>query len=130
MFKILEKLIQNYLEQNHIYPENLSNRQHGFRPNMSTLTALTTFTNYIESSFSHGEMTLAVFLDIHGAFDNIQPERAIHILRKWGTPKSITDTLLNYYSKRVITTNIAPTNKNIKIFPTKGSAQGNVLSPM
>jgi len=130
MFKILEKLIQNYLEQNHIYPGNLSNRQHGFRPNMSTLTALTTFTNYIENSFSHGEMTLAVFLDIHGAFDNIQSERAINILRKWGTPKSITDTLLNYYSKRVITTNIAPTNENIKIFPTKGTAQGNVLSPM
>ena len=130
MFKILEKLIQNHLEQHHIYPDKLSNRQHGFRPNMSTLTALSTFTNFIENSFSHGEMTLAVFLDIHGAFDNIKPYRAIKQLHKWGSPQYITDTLTNYYSKRVITTTVAPTNETIKIFPTKGTAQGNVLSPM
>ncbi len=97
---------------------------------MSKLTALSTFTNFIKNSFSHGEMTLAVFLDIHGAFDNIKPYRAIRQLHKWGSPQYITDTLTNYYSKRVITTTVAPTNETIKNFPTKGTAQGNVLSPM
>jgi hypothetical protein len=85
LFKILEKLIQDHLEQHHIYPDKLSNRQDGFRWNMRMLTALSTFINFIENSFSHGEMTLAVFLDIHGAFDNIKPYRAINILHKWGS---------------------------------------------
>jgi ribonuclease HI len=130
MFKILEKLIQAYLEKEHIYPHKLSHRQHGFRPNKSTLTALSTLVNFIETNNHRNQQTLAVFLDIHGAFDNISPMRAINVLAKWGTPKHITDTLQNYYAKREITTVIQPINKTIKIYPTKGTAQGNVLSPM
>ncbi len=73
---------------------------------------------------------MAVFLDIHGAFDNIKPENAIKKLEDGGTPINITDTLKNYYDKCQIITQILPSNKEIKIYPTKGTAQGNVLSPM
>ncbi len=47
-----------------------------------------------------------------------------------GFPQYITDTLMYYYSKRVLTTTITPTNEIVKIYPTKSTAQGNVLSPM
>jgi len=130
MFKILEKLIQTYLEQQNIYPAKLTTRQHGFRPNKSTLTALSSLTNYIETSIHHNQQTIAIFLDIKGAFDNIDPVRAIQILANWGTHSKITNTLLNYYQKRSIVTNIQPTDKDITIYPSKGTAQGNVLSPM
>jgi len=130
LFKIYEKLIQNYLELIQIYPQKLSNRQHGFRPNYSTLTALSSLIDYIETGFDLKQHTVAVFLDIHGAFDNINPERALNILDTWGTPKQITNTLRNYYDKREIVTNISPTQKQLKFYPTKGTAQGNVLSPM
>jgi ribonuclease HI len=130
MFKILEKLIQTYLEQQHIYPAKLTPRQHGFRPNKSTLTALSSLTNFIETSNYLNQQTIALFLDIQGAFDNIDPIRAIQTLAKWGTPTKIVNTLLNYYGKRSIITTIHPTNKEITIYPTKGTAQGNVLSPM
>jgi hypothetical protein len=130
MFKILEKLIQTYLEQHNIYPAKLSPRQDGFRPNKSTLTALLSLTNFIEISHHQNQQTIALFLDIQGAFDNINPARAIKTLADWGTPTKITDTLLNYYHKRSIVTAINPTNKEITIYLTKGTAQGNVLSPM
>jgi len=130
MFKILEKLIQAFLEREHIYPYKLSHRQHGFRPNKSTLTALSTLVNYIETNNHQNQQTLAVFLDIQGAFDNISPERALNILTKWGAPKQITNTLLDYYGKREIATIIQPINKTVTVYPTKGTAQGNVLSPM
>jgi hypothetical protein len=47
-----------------------------------------------------------------------------------GYTQTNKNTLFNYYSKREITTEIAPIGETIKIFPTKGTAQGNVLSPM
>jgi ribonuclease HI len=130
LFKILEKLIQTYLERSKIYPSKLSARQHGFRSNRSTLTALSTLLNYIESNLHQNQQTLAIFLDIQGAFDNISPTRAIKILEAWGTPVQITNTLLSYYNNREISTTINPSNKTLTIYPTKGTAQGNVLSPM
>jgi len=130
LFKIYEKLIQNFLEMWEIYPQKLSHRQHGFRPNSSTLTALSSLIDYIETGFYHNQNTVAVFLDIHGAFDNIDPQRALQILENWGTPKQITNTLRSYYDKREIVTNIAPKQTLLKFYPARGTAQGNVLSPM
>ncbi len=130
LFKILEKLIQTYLERSNIYPSKLTACQHGFRSNRSTLTALSTLLNYIESNLHHNQQTLAIFLDIQGAFDNISPIRAIKILEAWGTQVQITNTLLSYYNNREITTTINSSNKTLTIYPTKGTAQGNVLSPM
>jgi hypothetical protein len=86
--------------------------------------------DYIETGFYHKQNTLAVFLDIHGALDNINPSRALKILGNWGTPTAIINTLQNYYNNRTIITTLAPTEAQLKIYPTKGTAQGNVLSPM
>ncbi len=48
----------------------------------------------------------------------------------WGTPKQITNTLQNYYDKQEIVATIMPTDTMLLIYPTRGTAQGNVLSPM
>ncbi len=93
LFKILEKLIQTLLERLNIYPSKLSPPQHGFRSNRSTLTALSSLTNFIETNNQRNQQTLAIFLDIQGAFDNISPLRALKILEAWGTPKQIINTL-------------------------------------
>jgi len=91
---------------------------------------LSSLIDYIETGFYHNQNTVAVFLDIHGAFDNIDPQRALQILENWGTPKQITNTLRSYYDKREIVTNIAPKQTLLKFYPARGTAQGNVLSPM
>ncbi len=71
--------------------------------------------------FDQKQHTVAIFLDIHGAFDNIDPNRALKVLNTWGTPEQITNTLQDYYyNKRKIITNITPTETTLQIYPTKG----------
>ncbi len=62
IFKLLEKLIQTYLERAKIYPHKLSNCQHGFRPNKSTLTALSELISVIETGFHKNLTTVATFM--------------------------------------------------------------------
>jgi hypothetical protein len=51
---------------------------------------LSTFVNEIELAKEQRKHTVAVFLDIQGAFDNIDPHKAIDVLDSWGAsrPKS------------------------------------------
>jgi len=128
LFKTLEKLIQQRFEVCKIYPNNLSDCQHGFRPNRSTLTALSEFTNEIEGALSVNKHAIAVFLDIKGAFDNMNPLAALETLECWGAQREIVKLLQFYYQNRSITAVAQDTD--IKMYPTIGSAQGNVLSPL
>ena len=128
LFKILEKHIQLQLERLQIYPHKLSSFQHGFRNNHSTYTALSRVINYIELGLQNQEYTIAIFIDILGAFDNIIVANALEDLGKMGAPAAFTKILSYYYSQRTVHYNhqqIVVENK-----PGKGTAQGNVLSPM
>ena len=48
-------------------------RQHGFSKGRSTDSALTSMMEHIESALSNKGFALGVFLDIQGAFDNVNP---------------------------------------------------------
>ena len=127
LFKSFEKVLKDKLEQANIYPQNISPRQHGFVPNRGTDTALSEVTNAIETALESHQVALAVFLDIEGAFDNFNPRNALNLLDSWGADPAITKTLLNYYQKRKVTGHYAGNTSTL--YPDKGSAQGNVLSP-
>ena len=74
MLKILEKLLLWNNEESILANSPLHNRQHGFRKGRSVDSALTCVVGKIEKSFmspSQG-FTIAVFLDIEGAYDNLQ----------------------------------------------------------
>ncbi len=57
----------HYLENNKL----LSNTQHGFRPRLSTETALTVVTDEIYSSMEHKKISLLTLCDLSKAFDNV-----------------------------------------------------------
>jgi ribonuclease HI len=97
-------------------------------PNRGTDTALSEVTNAIESALENDEVALTVFLDIEGAFDNLQPSKALDLLDSWGADPAITNTLRNYYSKRKVSSHYS--GNTVTLYPLLGSAQGNVLSPM
>jgi len=128
LFKTFEKLILQRLERDRIYPNKLTHLQHGFKANRSTNTALSTFVNEVELAREQNKQTVAIFLDIQGAFDNMDPHKALDILESWGTQTSIIKLLRHYYSNRLITA----THPHYKLYaqPQRGSGQGNVLSPM
>ena len=48
-----------------------SDKQHGFRPNRSTIDAVTDLTSDVLSSLDRNDMCLSVYLDLSKAFDTI-----------------------------------------------------------
>lgn len=128
LFKILEKHIQYFLEIQKIYPNKLTQHQHGFRHDHSTMTALSTVVNYVELAHEVGETVVAVLLDIEGAFDNVKTFKSLSKLGDWGTEPKILNTLSYYYAHRIVTGQVK--GEKVEKHPQKGTAQGNVLSPM
>ena len=69
--KVLEKIVSNqltaYLESNQLLMEN----QHGFRPNLSTETALLKVTDKIYENIENKKISLLLMLDLSKAFDSV-----------------------------------------------------------
>ena len=80
--KILEKIIANqlfdYLESFHL----LANEQHGFRPNLSTETALLTVTDKIYENIENKKISLLLLLDLSKAFDSVHHQIMMDKLAK------------------------------------------------
>jgi hypothetical protein len=68
LFKALERLVKWHIEQ---HSETFHSNQHAFRKGHCTENALSHMADAIESSIFKGNIALAVFLDIQGAFDNL-----------------------------------------------------------
>ena len=51
----------------------VNDRQHGFRKNKSTESAISETTNYIKKHMANNEDVIGVFFDIKDAFDTITP---------------------------------------------------------
>ncbi len=77
----------------HFLHNPLSAHQHAFRKGRSTETALSNMAEHIESALVKNEFSIGVFLDIQGAFDNVQPESIIQGIRE----KGITEHFIRWY---------------------------------
>ncbi len=69
--KVLEKIVStqlvNYLEENNL----LSKTQHGFRPKLSTATALTVVTYEIYKNMDSKKVSLPTLCDLSKVFDSV-----------------------------------------------------------
>ena len=83
--KILEKAVHNqlyfFLNDNKI----ITSKQFGFRPKLSTNTALTHFTDNVLLNMDAGRLTGAVFLDLSKAFDTVDHNLLLHKLKSVAT---------------------------------------------
>ncbi len=106
----------------------LSRHQHAFRRGKSTETALSNMVEYIEKALVKRKFALGVFLDIQGAFDNVQPESIIQGM----ITKGINSNLIKWYHHYLLNRVIAMDHKGIKMSRhlTLGTPQGGVLSPI
>lgn len=128
--KVLEKLILNrlyWLLESSRHPI-LSNSQFGFRKFRSCQDNLTTLTAAIHEGFAAGSPTVAVFVDIKFAFDNVLPHILMNdLLELQFSPKTVK-FIENLISSRQVQFVIhgaltAPRTSR------KGTPQGSVLSP-
>ena len=126
--KILERLILWHLEIDLGISTSLTRNQHGFRKGSSTESAIHSLTRKIEDSNARGHYSLGVFLDIEGAFDNLNFSSIRASLIEAGIPLTVADWIYFMVSNRFIT--LSYCDLNIRKQATKGCPQGGVLSPL
>ena len=104
----------------------IHDRQHGFRCDRSTETAISEVVDEIEKHIFKRKRTLAVFLDIKSAFDSISPEHIHRCLINHRAPLMLVDWYYNYITTRNVTLEMQ--DSKIKASIGIGFPQGGVAS--
>ena len=125
MLKGLERLAVWHMDLK-VLENPIHSRQHGFRSDRSTETAISEVANYIEMNVFKRRFCVGVFLDIKGAFDNIKPQCVYESLREHGSDPDMAA----WYLDLLIHRNISYTLGDINITRTisRGFPQGGVTS--
>lgn len=125
--KLMEKVV-NYrlthvLENNKMLPPH----QYGFRHMHSTTDALIRVTSDIHLAFRQGNSVLAVFLDIHKAYDRTWRCGVMHELHSIGIRGSIAHFIYNFLNNRTFRVRVGDILSPI-CHQEQGVPQGSVLS--
>ena len=127
--KILERLVHtqiySYLSENKI----LSQSQFGFRPKLSTSTALAFFTDSILDNADNGLITASVFLDLSKAFDTVDHNILLRKLKLIGLDSKSLNWFESYLSNRLQKTSISNTLSS-PLPVSVGVPQGSILGPL
>jgi hypothetical protein len=94
------------MERKYLSVNPINFNQHAFRKGSSCDSALLSMVNEIEKSILRGQYALEIFLDISGAFDNLDPGAAIQGMKNKGIPNFIVSWFGQYLNNRYITTDI------------------------
>lgn len=126
IFECMLKIrLDHYVESNNILP----NEQFGFRKGRSAAESFTSFVSEIRNSFHSHSSTACVFLDVQGAFDNVNPSILIGILSDIGVPGHVCKWIFNFLYNRTMYVkfnNILHGPKHV----FKGTMQGATISPL
>lgn len=123
MSKILEHLICETLQTQ--ISVNMSEDQHGYTKNKSTYSAIKAAVDWTRSR--NEKYVLGIFLDISGAFDNLNWDSLIRDIIELGASPQIVSLVKSYLKNRTVTSrnnNISYTKKL-----TRGCPQGSKLGP-
>ncbi|XP_018399565.1 PREDICTED: RNA-directed DNA polymerase from mobile element jockey-like [Cyphomyrmex costatus] len=127
LLKLMEKILNErllwWLEHNQI----IHDTQFGFRMNRSCIDSLAALISDIHKQFYRKEHLAAVFIDIKGAYDNVNPEIMLNYLLELKMPRSFIIFIHNLISERNIHFINIP--GDISRYTFKGLPQGSVLSP-
>jgi len=124
--KGLERVVQWHFQET-ILRNPLIN-QHAYTRGRSCDTALSEVVNRMERGQFNKQHTLMVSLDCSGAFDNLTYDSSINALREFGVSPTLTNWYRSLLSGRRIDSELYGLDRTI--FPSKGSPQGGVLSPL
>ena len=126
--KTIEKLMLWRMQGKSLALNPPSRYQHAFRKYYSTDTALSVVVDKIEEGLLNKQATLAVFLDILGAFDSIKQDYVIESMRQKGIETQICSWYEIYLKKRMFSINVGDCNRNFRT--GFGVPQGGIISPV
>lgn len=100
--KIFEKIIYNRLDWWSYNLKIIPDFQFGFCKGKSTDDSLVILTTEINLAFEKNSRLGALFLDIKGTFDNVNPAKLHQMLIQLGLPTKIARFILYITSKRMV----------------------------
>ena len=124
--KVLEKIVANqliaFLESNHRLAEN----QHGFRPNLSTETALLKVTNKIYENIENKKLSLLLMLDLSKAFDSVHHQILMNKCLKLNIDPFWFEDYLSNRVQSVRIKSVLSSSREVRF----GVPQGSILGPL
>ena len=102
IFKAMERTIMWELEASYLQCNPLERSQHAFRAGRSTESALSEAVDTIEQAVLRTEFAMGSFMDIDGAFDNLDPAAVINGLQKKGVPCTLLEWFNSYLRGRTV----------------------------
>ncbi|XP_058978632.1 uncharacterized protein LOC109613882 [Musca domestica] len=127
LLKTLERLID--IEIRSLIPlTSLSTAQHAYMKGKSVESAQHDVVGYIEKNLNSSCFTLAAFLDIEGAFNNVTLEAIHSSLERLSVPPLLVDWIDVMLSSRIVNSSIGECS--VRKTVTRGTPQGGVLSPL
>ena len=129
MLKAQEKILERYIRSEVLLQNPLCDTQFAYQPGKSTIAALQALTSSIRKSIEKDkEYTLAVFLDIAGAFDNTSIVSIITALIRKGVDIATCKWIQMMLESRRVEMGLG--KEKVKVRVSKGCPQGGVLSPL
>ena len=127
--KVLERAVYNqlvyFLESNGV----LDCRQHGFRKNYSTLSAVYDVTQHMYQNMDQRKLTYCAFIDYSKAFDTLNHTALFEKLRKIGLNQQIQDWCKCYLTGRMQQVKVGDVLSD-ELVVTCGVPQGSILGPL
>ena len=124
--KIVYKRVANFLDRNKFF----TNRQFGFRKQMSTSHAITLLVDSITKNMNSKNKTLGIFLDLSRAFDLIDHEILLYKLNHYGFRGISNVWFRSYLSNRTQQVEVDSDLSDNICGILFGTPQGSILSPL
>ena len=128
LWKGLERVVLWEVERTYLSKNPINKQQYAFCKGSSCEAALSNMVNEIERSITRKQYALGIFLDISGAFDNLDPRAATRGMAAKGISKTITKWYGHYLHNRYVYTSLNGATASRQL--TRGTPQGGVLSPV
>lgn len=122
---ILKCRLEHYVEYNNILPKE----QYGFRRGRSAVESFVSLIEDIKKAFHSQSAVVCGFLDVEGAFDNVDPTILVNVLSELGIPGKLCRWIFNFLYERTMYVKF----NNILHGPRKvykGTMQGATISPL
>ena len=128
LFKALERIQLWHAQINFLANHPIVDYQYAFLKGKSTEAAISRVVDKIESALNRNRTAIGVFLDIQGAFDNMDHDSIIRHLKHRGFDNQFIDWYNQYLRDRLVVVDLAGFTISRRI--ARGTPQGGILSPI